>query len=341
MRRERQTINAADIPGSVQAPAPESLAPQLATLVDSVPTKGDWLYEIKLDGYRLMTRFKSGEPALITRRGHDWSAKMPGLVKELASLGVESGWLDGEIVVLRDNGVPDFNALQNAFDRRTSAGIVYFLFDVPFFDGYDLRQARLRDRRTFLESFLAERGTDNVRISATFDADPRSILESACRMGLEGVIAKRANAFYVSRRTDDWIKLKCKKRQEFVIAGYMDRSGTTRQVGSLILGVYESGELVPAGSVGTGFDSEQATALKTKLAKLEQKETPFAGGVPKPGRWSKRKPGEERWVRPTLVAEVEFAEWTPEGHVRHASFISLRADKAAREVVREIETKER
>jgi bifunctional non-homologous end joining protein LigD len=157
---------------------------------------------------------------------------------------------------------------------------------------------------------------------------------------LEGIIAKRANAAYVSRRTDDWLKLKCKKRQEFVIAGYVDRAGTTRQIGSLILGVYQSDTLVPAGSVGTGFNAEQATALKTKLAKLEQKEPPFANGAPKPGRWSKRRLGEERWVKPTLVAEVEFAEWTPEGHVRHASFISLRADKAAGEVVRETGTAE-
>jgi bifunctional non-homologous end joining protein LigD len=314
---------------------PETLSPQLATLTGAIPRAGEWLYEIKLDRYRLMTRFDRGKPALMTRRGHDWSSKMPGLVKELASLGVESGWLDGEIVVLRDNGVPDFNALQNAFDRRTSADIVYFLFDVPFFGGYDLRQAVFRARRTFLESFLAERTTDHIRISSTFDADPKSILQSACRMGLEGVIAKRANSPYVSRRTDDWLKLKCKKRQEFVIAGYTDRSGTTRQIGSLVLGVYKSGELVPAGSVGTGFGSEQATALKTKLAKLEQNEAPFATGVPKLGRWSTRKPGEERWVRPTLVAEVE-----PEGHVRHASFISLRADKAATEIVREMGSSE-
>jgi bifunctional non-homologous end joining protein LigD len=321
--------------GAVQASLPETLSPQLATLTNVIPNGGEWLYEIKLDGYRLLTRFRGGKPALITRHGNDWSAKMPGLVRELANLDIESGWLDGEIVVLRDNGVPDFNALQNAFDRGTGADMIYFLFDVPFFDGYDLRQARLRDRRRFLESCLEERTTEHVRISATFDADPRSILQSACRMGLEGVIAKRANAPYVSRRTDDWLKLKCKKRQEFVIAGYVDRTGTMRQVGSLVLGVYRAGELVPAGSVGTGFDSDQATALKTKLAKLEQKESPFASGAPKTERWSKRKPGAERWVRPTLVAEVEFAEWTPDGHVRHASFISLRADKAAREVVRE------
>ena len=131
--------------------------------------------------------------------------------------------------------MPDFNALQNAFDRRGSADIVHFVFDVPFFDGYDLRQATVCDRRTLLESFLAERATDHIRTSSTFDVDPKSILQSACRMGSEDVIAKRANAPYVSRRTDDWLKLKCKKRQEFVIAGYTDRAGTTRQIGSLVL----------------------------------------------------------------------------------------------------------
>jgi bifunctional non-homologous end joining protein LigD len=193
---------------------------------------------------------------------------MPALVRELAGLDIGSGWLDGEIVVLRNNGVPDFNALQNAFDRGTGSDIVYFLFDVPFFEGYDLRQATLRDRRRFLESFLQKRTTEHLRISATFDADPHSILDSACRMGLEGVIAKRATAPYVSRRTDDWLKLKCKKRQEFVIAGYVDRTGTTRQVGSLVLGVYESGGAYPGGKRGHGVrfragNGTQGPACKT------------------------------------------------------------------------------
>jgi len=119
----------------VRAPMPQALSPQLATLADAIPRTGDWLYEIKLDGYRLMARFEHGRPALITRRGHDWSAKMPKLIKELAALGIESAWLDGEVVVLREDGVPDFNALQNAFDQNSSGNIVYFLFDVPYFNG--------------------------------------------------------------------------------------------------------------------------------------------------------------------------------------------------------------
>ena len=131
-----------------------TIAADVGEELQDIPNAGDWVYEIKLDGYRLMTRFASGKPALITRNGHDWSAKMPVVVRDLTNLGIESGWLDGEVVVLRDGGVPDFNALQNAFDRGTGNDIVYFLFDVPFFEGYDLRQATLRDRRRFLESFL-------------------------------------------------------------------------------------------------------------------------------------------------------------------------------------------
>ena len=224
----------------------------------------------------------------------------------------------------------------DAFDRNSSDDIVYFLFDVLHFNGYDLRSLPLRERGTFLEAFLKDKITDHVRISEVFDANPASILQSACRMGLEGIIAKRATAPYVFRRTDDWLKLKCNKRQEFVIAGYVDRAGTTGQVGSLVLGVYDSGKLIPAGSVGTGFDSEQASALKATLAKLEQKECPFADGPPKPGRWSRRERGSERWVKPSLVAEVEFAEWTPDGHVRHASFLSLRTDKDPKTISREL-----
>jgi bifunctional non-homologous end joining protein LigD len=238
-------------------------------------------------------------------------------------------------VVLNDAGVPDFNTLQNSLDHSTSSGVIYFLFDVPFYEGYDLRQARLRDRRALLHSLLADKATEHVRFSDAFEGEPKSIFASACKMHLEGIIAKRANSWYVSRRTDDWRKLKCKKRQEFVIIGYHDRAGAVGQVGSLILGVYDDGVLVPAGSVGTGWNAKEAARLKEQLLKLEQANPPFAGAPKKPGRFSKRNPGGERWVKPVLVAEVEFAEWTPEGQVRHASFIGLRADQAARDVRRE------
>ena len=322
--------------GAVKAELPAKLGPQLATLASGVPD-GEWIYEIKFDGYRLMTRIEGGKAKLITRGGHDWSGKMPGLVAELEQLGVKSAFLDGEIVVLGAQGAPDFNALQNAFDQGRGADrIVYFLFDVPYFEGYDLRAVAQHQRRQLLGDLLAEKATEHVRFSASFDADSASLLASACQMGLEGVIAKRADAPYASRRTDAWLKLKCKLRQEFVVCGYTVRTDNATQVGSLMLGVHAAdGTLVAAGSVGTGWSAEAARELLDKLRPLELAKAPFAAGAAKPGRWSKRASESERWVTPMLVAEVTFAEWTPDGHVRHASYLSLRSDKPATAIVRE------
>jgi bifunctional non-homologous end joining protein LigD len=335
--RKKAASKGAPIPGAEKAALPAKLSPQLATLAKGTPGAGEWIYEIKFDGYRIMAKLEKGKASLITRGGHDWSAKMPGLVKEIESLGIDTGWLDGEIVVLGPNGAPDFNALQKSFDRRApNANIVYFVFDAPFFGGYDLRGVELRHRRQLLKALFDEKGTEHVRYSADFDADPASILSSACRMQLEGVIAKRADSLYTSARSEAWLKLKCKQRQEFVVAGYTERSDNAAQVGSLLLGVYgPGGELVSAGSVGTGWDTAEASDLKRQLEKLSIPKSPFAAGVAKPGRWSKRSASSERWVEPKLVAEVEFAEWTPDAQVRHASYVSLRTDKPASAIVRE------
>ena len=325
------------VPGAVKAPLPPRINPQLATLATGVPAAGQWLFEIKFDGYRIMTRIEEGKATLVTRGGHDWSARMPGLVLELESLGLVSSWLDGEIVVLDDNGLPSFNALQKAFDRGPGhAQIVYFLFDVPYFEGYDLRDVALVSRRQLLQALLDEKGTEHVRFSAAFEADPASVLSSACRMNLEGVIAKRADSAYASRRTETWLKLKCQQRQEFVVAGYTNRSDGSPQIGSLLLGVHApNGALISVGSVGTGWDAEEATALKRKLATSEIPQSAFPVGASKPGRWSRRVAGSERWVEPKLVAEVAFAEWTPDGQIRHATYVSLRTDKPAASIVRE------
>jgi bifunctional non-homologous end joining protein LigD len=335
--RPGSALSAADLPGAVKSELPKQLSPQLATLSARVPASGSWIYEIKFDGYRIMARIDQGCATLWTRGGNDWSARMPVLVKELEGLGISSAWLDGEVVVLGTGGLPDFNALQNAFDQpRSSATIDYFLFDLPFYEGYDLRKVALQGRRKLLKEILESKVTEHVRFSADFDAAPATILASARAMNLEGVIAKRADAPYVSRRTDTWLKLKGKQRQEFVVCGYTDRSGSSREIGSLLLGVYDaSGALLSVGSVGTGWSSADAVALKGKLVPLEIAGMPFAGGTPKAGRWSKRSPGSERWVEPRLVAEVEFAEWTPDGQIRHPSFKGLRMDKAATKVVRE------
>jgi bifunctional non-homologous end joining protein LigD len=233
----------------------------LATLATGIPTTGEWKYEIKFDGYRIMTRIEGGKASLITRGGHDWSSKMPQLMEELQQLGVKSAWLDGEIVVLDEEGMPSFNRLQKSFDRKSSAaGISYFLFDIPFFEGYDLRQVSLVERRSLLKALLEAKGTEHVRYSADFEGDAASVLESACQMRMEGVIAKRADAPYSSRRAETWLKLKCKLRQEFVVSGYTDRSDGSAQIGSLLLGIYDSGELVSVGSVGTGWDAAETVS---------------------------------------------------------------------------------
>ena len=325
----------AALPGAAKAELPRALSPQLATLSDAVPASGDWTCEPKWDGYRIVARIEHGEARLITRNGHDWTDKMPAIARELSTLNTDAAWLDGEIVVLGDDQLPSFGALQQSFDGHRSDDIVYFLFDAPFVDGYDLRKSPLFARRDALRALLASRAFDKVRLSEDFDADPASLLASACEVGLEGIIVKRRDSTYTSRRTDAWLKLKCKRRQEFVIGGYTDRANASTQVGSLLLGVYDDeGKLQHAGSTGTGWTGDEAAALHRQLVKLKAPTSPFATRL-EPGRWTRRGVGSERWVEPKLVAEVEFAEWTRDGHVRHGAFVGLRLDKPARDVRRE------
>ncbi|MBC7728030.1 MAG: DNA ligase D [Microbacteriaceae bacterium] len=331
---------AADAAGTasagVKVPLPATLAPQLASLASGAPTSGDWSWEIKFDGYRLMARIEGPAVRLVTRGGHDWAAKMPGLVKALLGLGLQSAWLDGEIVAMGKTGMPDFHALQNAFDRSRTEAIDYFLFDLPYVEGHDLRQVPLVARRQLLRQLPDEHPAEHLRFSADFDADPAAILESARRMGLEGVIAKRRDAVYESRRTETWLKLKNKLRQEFVVAGYTDRSSGEAEVGSLLLAVHDDGgQLVCVGNVGTGWDAATATQLKIRLKKIELAESPFGARPLHPHRWAVRDRAAQHWVNPLLVAEVEFSEWTPDSQVRHAIFLGLRLDKAARSVRRE------
>ena len=323
--------------GAVKAALPARFAPQLATLAKTAPNAGPWIYEIKFDGYRVLARIENGIARLITRGGHDWTSKMKSLAAAVEALGVGSAWIDGEIVVLNEDGTPDFNALQNAFDAAATERIRCFFFDLPFFEGYDLRKVPLEARRALLRQLLAAKGSERVRFSDDFPADAASVLQTACRLGLEGVIAKRRDAPYVSQRTETWLKLKCTQRQEFVVGGYTERSGSATEVGSLLLGVHDAeGRLVYVGNVGTGWNAETAKTLRQKLARLTASDSPFQVGDPSArGRWSRRTAAEERWVKPQLVAEVGFAQWTPDGSVRHASFRGLRTDKPAREIVRE------
>jgi bifunctional non-homologous end joining protein LigD len=316
---------------------PDRISPQLATLVSAPPTRGEWTYEIKFDGYRILARIDDGSVRLFTRNENDWTAKMASLAHELSRLPVKTAWLDGEVVVLADNGVPDFNALQNAFDKVTTEAITYFVFDVMYLNGKDVRGAQLRERREMLEQLFTDYISDRVRLCQTFGADGRSILQSACKMGLEGVVAKQLNAPYRSTRSQTWLKVKCQLRQEFVIGGFTTRAGSGREIGSLLLGVYDDeGRLRYAGSVGTGWDSMLAAAILRTMEKLETERSAFDPEfAPTKGRWSKRAAGSERWVKPSAVAEVSFTEWTPDGHIRHPTFKSMRTDKSANSIRRE------
>ena len=264
---------------------------------------------------------------------------MASLAREVATLPVETAWLDGEVVVLGEGGIPDFNALQNAFDKRGTEAITYFVFDVLYFNGRDLRGLEFRQRRELLEALFAGHDQERVRLTQTFAADGPSVLQSACKMGLEGVIAKRVNAPYRSARSDAWLKVKCELRQEFVIGGFVTRTGSPREIGSLLLGVYDDdGRLRSVGSVGTGWDSAAAVAMFKMLKALEVPRSAFDREfAPTKGRWSRRPAGGERWVQPVTVVEVSFTEWTPDGHIRHPKFHGIRYDKPAESIRRESE----
>jgi bifunctional non-homologous end joining protein LigD len=324
-----------DLGAAVKAALPARLEPQLATLAAAAPP-GPWLVETKFDGYRIMARIENGKAQLITRGGHDWTKKMKPLALAIETLGIASAWLDGEIVVMSPAGLPDFNALQNAIDSAAGEAIEYFVFDLPFHDGRDLRQVPLRSRRALLQRLLEASAGERIHLSQTFDAAPAQMLEAARLMQLEGIILKRPDAPYVSRRSETWLKLKCALRQEFVVCGFTDRAGAANEVGSLLLGTYEKGELTYSGNVGTGWGAKAGRDLHVRLVELERDTPTLSIASIQPGRWSRRTAGAERWVEPELVVEVSFREWTPEGHIRHAVFEAVRSDKPAKAVSREI-----
>src|SRR5690606_30127438 len=325
---KRKAASKAKETREASAAFPDSLAPQLATLVDR-PPEGDWLYEVKYDGYRILARIRGGEVRLFTRNGHDWTQRLPQQAKALAKLGLEDSWLDGEVVALNKEGLPDFQQLQNAFDVGRSQGLIYFLFDAPFINGQDLRQSPLEQRREQLKALLGNTDDTPLRFSDAFTAHHRDIVASACAMSLEGVIGKRSGSLYVSRRNPDWIKLKCRLRQEFVIVGYTSPKGSRSGFGALLLAVNEDDGLRYAGRVGTGFGEASLKDIHQRLHKLARADSPLAKKL------SAAQARGVSWVEPRLVGEVEFAEWTREGIVRQASFIALRSDKPATQIIRE------
>ncbi len=324
-------VEAVKLPdGARPAKLPLALAPQLATLADAAPGRGDWIYEVKFDGYRVLARVDGDDVRLFTRRGHDWTSKLKHLAQAVAALKLPNGWIDGEIVIEADGGQgrTDFQALQNAFDASATADIHYLVFDLPYYADHDLRQVPLRERRNLLRKLMAVNTSAYLKFSEDFDADPATLLQAACRLRLEGVIGKRADSPYVSARSPTWIKLKCTQRQEFVIGGYTDPRGSRTGIGSLLLGVHDlQGRLIYSGNVGTGFDHKTLGDLHAKLSALKTSKPPFhqlPTGI------------KGHWVSPKLVAEVSFGEWTQDGRIRHSVFHGLRTDKLPEKITREM-----
>lgn len=308
---------------------PEQLSPQLATLLDA-PPPGDWRYEIKLDGYRILARIDHGEVRLLTRNGHDWTRRLPRQARALAGLALDEAWLDGELVVTDDDGRPDFQRLQNAFDQGHEEEVRYVLFDLLWLDGEDLRRQPLETRREALRRLMQGVDQPLLRFSEELTGEPQDILAHACRLDLEGLIGKRAGSTYQERRSRDWIKLKCKRRQEFVIVGFSEPKGTRRHIGALLLGLHdEQGRLRYAGKVGTGFSAASLAALHKRLLPLRRERS----ALDNPPRG--REAAGVTWLTPKLLGEVAFAEITRDGIVRQAVFQGLREDKPAREITTE------
>ncbi|MEO8047791.1 MAG: DNA ligase D, partial [Nitrospirota bacterium] len=316
--------------GARRTPQEDSMRPQLATLADEAPVGEEWVHELKYDGYRILCRVKNGSAKLVTRNDHDWTAKLQGIAAAAAALPVKTAWLDGEVVALMPDGVISFQGLQNAFDTGSETNLVYYVFDLLYLDGYDLRQVTLLDRKRSLAAVMPSGASGLLRYSDHILGQGEVVFSEACHKGMEGIISKRSGAVYLAGRNRNWIKVKCSHRQEFVIGGFTDPSGSRMAFGALLLGVYgEQGQFQFVGRTGTGFSERSLKELHKRLVALEQTKSPFVNpptGVDARG---------VHWVKPRLVAEVSFAEWTNEGLLRQASFQGLRKDKAAKSVIKE------
>ncbi|HYE98953.1 MAG TPA: DNA ligase D, partial [Planctomycetota bacterium] len=301
--------------------------PQKATLVDHVPSGSNWIHEMKYDGYRCLLAIGGGKAKVYTRSGLDWSDKFPEIVAAASEIEVGSALLDGEIVRLDEEGRSSFSALQQAISEG-GRGLTLFAFDALEIDGEDLTKLPNIERKNRLASMLGEGRPPVILYADHIVGRGEELLRAMCDAGQEGIISKKADAPYRSARSKCWLKVKCTLRQEFIIIGWTPSDKKGRGFRSLLLATHDGGELRYVGKVGTGFSVSVMHDLLTKMEKIETGKAPTA--VPRPDARG------ARWVKPQLVGEIAFAEFTSEGVVRHPSFLGLRADKKAKDVVREL-----
>jgi bifunctional non-homologous end joining protein LigD len=309
--------------------------PQLATLVKDAPSGDGWLHEIKYDGYRIGCRIRGSRVTLISRNGKDWTAAFPEIATAAAVLPTTDALLDGEVAIVLPDGRTSFQMLQNAFSGERSRGtLIYFVFDLLRLDGERLTSRPLLERKARLKALLGRlrKGSDardRIRYADHVEGNGRAFYAQARKLGLEGIISKRAAEPYRPGRHGDWVKTKCVHQQEFVIGGFTEPEGARAGLGALLIGYYEGRRLIFSGKVGTGFTHKGAIELRRTLDAIEQKRCPF--DPPPEGALGRT----AHWVKPQLVGQVEFTEWTGDGKIRHPSFQGLRADKKAQQVRRE------
>ena len=314
----------------VSAAPPTRFRPQLALLVKAVPDGPEWLHEVKYDGYRIGCRLDRGDATLFSRNNKDWTASFPEVRAAAVGLPAKNAFLDGEVGMVLPDGRTSFQALQNAIGSRNRSGLVYYVFDLLFLDGADIAALPLETRKERLRRLIEHAPPSLLRYSDHVAGNGTALYTHACEMKLEGLVSKRRDMPYQPGRHDSWVKTKCTDRQEFVIGGFTDPEGSRVGIGALLVGYYDGdGRLVYAGKVGTGFTEKSSLESRERLEHLEIDKPPFAVGLDSsPARRA-------HWVRPELVGEVAFTEWTTEGRIRHPSFKGWRLDRRPTDVHRE------